>query len=83
MKVPILRTSDLILRPLVLTDASAISDALADWNVVQWLSAVPYPYAKKDAEYFITDIALNDTIWAIDDGTGLIGVIGVKPGLGY
>jgi RimJ/RimL family protein N-acetyltransferase len=37
----------------------------------------------KDAEYFITDIAPNDTIWAIDDGTGLVGVIGVKPDLGY
>ena len=41
------------------------------------------PYTAKDAEYFITDIAPNDTIWTIDDGTGLIGVIGVKPNLGF
>lgn len=83
MTVPVLRTSDLMLRPLELRDASAITDALADWDVSQWLSAVPYPYSTEDAEYFITKIAPNDTIWAIDDGTGLIGVIGVKPDLGY
>ncbi len=83
MTVPVLRTSDLTLRPLGLTDASAITLAIANWDVSQWLSAVPYPYTIDDAEYFITQIAPKDTVWAIDDGTGLIGVIGVKPDLGY
>ena len=83
MTVRILRTSDLILRPLELTDASAIPQALADWDVSRWMSAVPSPYTIDDAKYFITQIAPKDTIWAIDDETDLIGVIGVKPNLGY
>ena len=83
MTVPVLQTSDLTLRPLELTDASAITLDIANWDVSQWLSAVPYPYTIDDAEYFITQIVLKDTIWAIDNETGLIVVIGVKPDLGY
>ena len=83
MTVPVLQTSDLTLRPLELTDASAITLAIANWDVSQWLSAVPYPYTIDDEEYFITQIALKDTIWAIDNETSLIVVIGVKPDLGY
>ena len=74
---------NLTLRPLELTDASAITLAIANWDVSQWLSAVPYPYTIDDAEYFITQIVLKDTIWAIDNETSLIVVIGVKPDLGY
>ncbi len=83
MTVPILQADDITLRPLVLHDAGAITSAMSDWNVVQWLSAVPFPYSHADAVYFITEIAPNDTIWAIEGGAGLIGVVGVKPDLGY
>ncbi len=83
MTVPVIKTRQLILRPIVMDDAEAITRALSHWDVVQWLSAVPFPYSYDDATYFITEIVPKDLSWAIDAGDGLIGVIGVKPDLGY
>lgn len=79
----IIQTERLVLRPLVANDAAAITAALNVFDVAKWLSAPPYPYTLADAEYYISDIAPSETNWAIDDGTGLIGLIGCKPDLGY
>ncbi len=78
-------TARLLLRPLTPANDAAIVGALADWNVVKWLTAVPWPYDLNDAAYFRTVIAAdpNHPHWGIDNGTGLIGVISVKPDLGY
>lgn len=79
----VLQTRRLTLRPVTLDDAGAIVTGLRDWDVVQWLSAPPFPYAHDDAVHFVTKIIPQTTTWAIDAGEGLIGVIGVKPDLGY
>ena len=34
-------------------DAPAITRAINDWEVVRWLSTVPYPYQQTDAADFI------------------------------
>ncbi len=83
MTAPVLTTRRLTLRPIVKADADQITRGLSNWDVVQWLSAVPFPYARQDAIYFITEVVPTTTTWAIDAGEGLIGVIGVKPDLGY
>ena len=83
MTVPILTTRRLTLRPVAASDAPAIVRAMSNWEVVQWLSAPPFPYSLADAACFISDIVPQTTTWAIDAGEGLIGVIGVKPDLGY
>ncbi len=83
MTPPVLTTRRLTLRPITMDDADAIVRAMNNWDVVQWLTAPPFPYAPADAAYFINEIAPITTNWAIDAGDGLIGVIGVIPDLGY
>ncbi|MFN3664171.1 GNAT family N-acetyltransferase [Yoonia sp.] len=83
--VPPLQTARLTLRPLVVDDCTAIAEALGNWEVTRWLSQAPFPYARDDAKAFI-DMVRNDADaahWAIDLGFRLIGVISVKPDLGY
>ena len=80
---PVLTTRRLILRPITLDDADEITRGLGNWEVVQWLTTPPFPYSRNDAIHFITATIPGTTTWAIDAGDGLIGVIGVKPDLGY
>jgi RimJ/RimL family protein N-acetyltransferase len=82
---PIIQTERLTLRPLAPGDDAAVVAALSNWDIVKWLTAVPWPYSLDDAVYFRTHIAAHPDHphWAIDDGTGLIGVISVKPDMGY
>lgn len=83
MTPPILTTRRLTLRPVKTEDAAEIARGLSNWDVVQWLAAPPFPYALADALAFIDEIIPSTTTWAVDAGEGLIGVIGVKPDLGY
>jgi len=83
MTTPILETQRLTLRPITLFDAADINVAMNHPDVPGWLTAVPHPYTLKDAEDFIRDIAQDPDHWAIDGGTGLIGVISIRSELGY
>ena len=85
MTVPILQTARLTLRPLAASDSTAITEALSNWDVTRWLSQVPFPYTRADADSFIGMVqhSPDDAHWAIDQGAGLIGLISVKPDLGY
>lgn len=83
MTPPVLQTRRLTLRPVTLEDADAIRRGINNWDVVQWLTAPPFPYSRDDALFFINEVIPKTTTWAIDAGEGLIGVIGVKPDLGY
>ncbi len=85
MTLPVIATARLRLRPLTMADAPALVAALADWQVVRWLSAVPFPYGPQDAIRFIAQFAMDPSHahWAIEDGAGFAGVISVKPDLGY
>ena len=46
-------TARLTLRPSVPNDVPMITRAINDWEVVRWLSRVPYPYQQSDATEFI------------------------------
>lgn len=80
-----IRTRRLTLRPLAMADAPAVVKALGLWDVTQWLTNVPFPYARADAEEFIPTVTAPgaDPHWAIDAGEGLIGLISVRSELGY
>ena len=62
-------------------DAPAVVAAMADWEVVRWLTLVPWPYRMEDADGWIAGVGAGH--WAIDAGEGLIGVISIKPDMGY
>lgn len=83
MKPPVLKTRRLILRPVAVDDAAAIRRGINNWDVVQWLTAPPFPYSLDDAHHFITQVIPTITSWAIDAGDGFIGTIGFAPDLGY
>ncbi len=83
MTVPVIRTARLSLRPVTSIDIDAIAAGLKDWDVVQWLTSVPFPYARKDAADFVAQIGPDQEYWAIDAGEGMIGAISLKPDLGY
>jgi RimJ/RimL family protein N-acetyltransferase len=40
------------LRPVRLADVDALLPLMADWEVIQWLSSPPWPYARADMEEF-------------------------------
>lgn len=79
--IPILRTERLTLRPLRSSDAPALVRHLAEWSVMRWLSAPPWPFTLADANDFVARD--HKAHWAIDDGTGLVGSIANGNGLGY
>lgn len=54
-------TTRLTLRHPKPNDAPAITRAINDWEVVRWLSRVPYPYQQTDAAEFIDR---SKTAWA-------------------
>jgi [ribosomal protein S5]-alanine N-acetyltransferase len=54
MDTPTLQTRRLVLRPLALSDASAIQRHFNNWNIIKNLaSVVPWPYPDDGAETFI------------------------------
>lgn len=79
--MPILRTERLTLRPLRSADGPALVRHLAEWSVMRWLSAPPWPFTMADAQDFIARD--HKAHWAIDDGTGLVGSIANGNGLGF
>ncbi|HVY51919.1 MAG TPA: GNAT family N-acetyltransferase [Devosia sp.] len=82
-----IRTPRLLLRPQREADIPAIMAGLNDWQVARWLTAVPYPYSRADAEEWIgrqTPPVPGQAHFAIDlQGAGLIGVATLDSELGY
>jgi 8-oxo-dGTP diphosphatase len=57
----LITTERLTLRRPKPNDAPAITYAINDWEVVRWLSRVPYPYQETDAAKFID---ISEIAWA-------------------
>ena len=56
---PTLQTPRLVLQPLQLSDAPAIQQRFAHWQVVRYLNAVvPWPYPDDGAQRYVRDVAL-------------------------
>lgn len=85
MGTPILTTGRLILRRPVAEDAQAIADILNDWEVTQWLTKVPFPYARADAEEFLAGLSASEgrNYWLIEAEGKVVGAISWRPDLGF
>ena len=85
MSTPILTTGRLILRPPVVEDAQAIANILNDWEVTQWLTVVPFPYARADADEFFARLFADDAsnYWLIEIVGEVAGAISLRPDLGF
>jgi RimJ/RimL family protein N-acetyltransferase len=47
-----IHTARLVLRPLAAADTDALLPLFTDWDVIRWLSAPPWPYARSDMDMF-------------------------------
>ena len=78
----ILTTNRLVLRPFEHKDAPALAELIGDWDVMKWLTSPPWPYALKDAEWFIGDRSSNGSFAITCDGS-VMGAVGGPTELGY
>ena len=80
-------TPRLLLRQQREADIPAIMAGLNDWDVVRWLTVVPYPYTRADADEWIgrqKPAVPGEAHFAIDlAGRGMIGVVTLDDQLGY
>lgn len=82
-----LRSERLLLRSLGETDAPALLAGLNDFEVVRYLTPVPYPYGAADAKAWLGTLKSprpNDADFAIElAGEGMVGVISLQRMLGF
>lgn len=79
-----MKTERLRLRPVRMEDVVAIHATLQDIEIARWLSRVPYPYGRADAEWFAGEVeAGRIPAYAVLDAEGFAGVIAIDPTLGY
>lgn len=78
------RTSRLALRPVAAADEGAVVAGVGDLAVSRWLAVVPHPYTSSDFRFFLQEIAVPGEVFAIDDASGLAGIMSIEEGiLGY
>ena len=76
-----IQTDRLRLRPFFYEDAPELARHLNNWNVVRWLSAVPFPYTVDMARDFI--LSHSQGSYCIEFQGRPIGAIGDRTALGY
>ena len=83
--VPTLTTDRLTLRTFRRSDAPVVIDALNHWDVTQWLTRVPFPYAQADFDWFLAEMCSypDDRVWAIDRDGAMVGTVSLTAELGY
>lgn len=78
------RTARLALRPVAAADEAAVVAGVGDLAVSRWLAVVPHPYTAADFRYFLREIAFPGHVFAIEDASGLAGIMSIEEGvLGY
>ena len=68
-------TERLVLKKPGLRDKQSIVSQIGDWEVVQWLSEVPYPYSEDDADDWISTLSRQELTFNIYRSDTLIGGI--------
>lgn len=75
-------TNRLVLRPQVESDIGALMSGLNDYEVVRYLTVVPFPYILDDAQSWIArqkPPAPGHATFAIDlSGEGMIGAVSLE-----
>ncbi len=89
---PELKSARLTLRDFREDDFDIHNASLNDFEVSKMLTVVPHPYTKDDGDWWFdhcrTTPHTEEINWVIDNGDGLVGVIGIRnvsttPHLGY
>ncbi len=90
--LPVIETERLTLRPVVQEDLPVLTRRIGDFDVAKMLARVPHPFSMADARGWLEGNCGNRTggerAFAIDDGSGLIGVVSTgvpsgEPDFGY
>tara|TARA_B110000438_G_scaffold243224_1_gene243161 strand:- start:28 stop:519 length:492 start_codon:yes stop_codon:yes gene_type:complete len=75
-----IKSERLVLRKPRQRDKPELVYHLNNWNVVKWLSYVPYPYAKQDAEYWLAKVHEEEFNLNIFKEGILVGGMGITLG---
>ncbi len=74
-----IRTKRLILKkPTKKINKQLIVSQIGDWEVIKWLSEVPYPYTEERAEEWLNNINEDDLLFSIFINDLLIGGVGLS-----
>lgn len=84
IRIQVLETRRLILRPSSMDDAERLTELLQDPEIARWTASIPYPFTIEHAREFLSIRANDDAsgssfVWAItdrDDGA-LMGAMGL------
>ena len=83
----VLSTERLRLRAQTTADVDAITAGLGDFEVTRYLTVVPFPYSRKDAEDWTSTLnppRPEAAVFSIDlEGVGMIGTVTLVSELGY
>lgn len=71
-----MKTERLILRPLELADASRLVELAGDWDVARQTARIPHPYSLVAADQWISSLAHDEVVFAIDHDGAMIGACG-------
>lgn len=75
----VLRTTRLVLRPLVDNDVTRIALLAGDWDVASMTARVPYPYTEADARHWLDGLEPGELVRGIERDGELIGLTGYLP----
>ena len=78
----IIETERLVLRPMALSDADAVMTHLT-FDVAKYLTSVPWPYARSDAEDYLSMASTTPGLYAVTCAGDYIGAMGYETELGY
>ena len=70
-----IKTDRLVLKKPRHKDKQSIVSQIGDWEVVKWLSEVPYPYTEDDADDWINSLSKQELTFNIFQSDSLIGGI--------
>ena len=70
-----IKTERLVLKKPRHKDKQSIVSQIGDWEVVKWLSEVPYPYTEDDADDWISTLSRQELTFNIYRSDTLIGGI--------
>jgi ribosomal-protein-alanine N-acetyltransferase len=93
LRIEVLETPRLILRPYTLDDAQRLTDLLQDPEIHRWTANIPFPYTLDHAREFLTRCEADNAsgasfVWAITDRDsgdviGAMGLHDVVPDRGH
>lgn len=74
-----IKTERLVLKKPRHKDKQLIVAQIGDWEVVKWLSQVPYPYTEQDADEWINTLSRQELTFNVFESDSVVGGIGLTP----